>query len=211
MAFGKPGRPPEDRLARQQEIYLAVAPLILELGANQLSMQEAARAASMSVGGLYHYFPTKRDLLLHGLTWEARDYLCRPGRQRIGALELASLEEYIDAYVDHTSMMFEFMRPSVRAAVDLGVVTLQEQLEAALSDGIWELRESLRGLAPWVPTLQLAELARAILRLGLFALIERDVPMSEVRGQLHALFTGYIGEPLAGAHPHLPVRQAEVV
>ena len=67
MTFGKLGRPPEDRLARQDEIYRAVSPLIVEVGARQLSMRQAARAASLSIGGLYYYFPTKRELLLHGL------------------------------------------------------------------------------------------------------------------------------------------------
>lgn len=36
---GKPGRPPEDRLKRQQEIYLAVAPLIEEYGARRLTLR----------------------------------------------------------------------------------------------------------------------------------------------------------------------------
>lgn len=43
--FGKPGCPPEDKLARQREIYEAVAPLILEVGPRRLSMLEAARGA----------------------------------------------------------------------------------------------------------------------------------------------------------------------
>jgi hypothetical protein len=35
MTFGKPGRPPEDRLARQREIYEAVVPLICRDGARR--------------------------------------------------------------------------------------------------------------------------------------------------------------------------------
>ena len=71
MTFGKRGRPLEDRLARQREIYTAVAPLILQKGAGELSMRQAARAASLSIGGLYYYFPTKRALVLHGLSPQA--------------------------------------------------------------------------------------------------------------------------------------------
>jgi len=63
----KPGRPPEDRLKRQHEIFLAVAPLIERYGARRLTLRQAARAAHLSLGGLYHYFPTKRDLVLHAL------------------------------------------------------------------------------------------------------------------------------------------------
>ena len=67
MAFGKSGRPADDALLRQREIYQAVAPLILDSGARRLSMRMAARTACLSVGGLYHHFPTKRDLVLHGM------------------------------------------------------------------------------------------------------------------------------------------------
>jgi DNA-binding transcriptional regulator YbjK len=73
---GKPGRPPEDRLKRQHEIYLAVAPLIERHGAKRLTMRQAARAAHLSLGGLYHYFPTKRDLVLHALKPEAVARVC---------------------------------------------------------------------------------------------------------------------------------------
>src|SRR5260370_10216675 len=45
MTFGKPGRPPEDRMARQCEIFVAVSPLLLTIGAQQLSMRQAAQAA----------------------------------------------------------------------------------------------------------------------------------------------------------------------
>ena len=73
---GKPGRPPEDRLKRQHEIFLAVAPLIERHGAKRLTMRQAARAAHLSLGGLYHYFPTKGDLVLHALKPEAVARLC---------------------------------------------------------------------------------------------------------------------------------------
>jgi hypothetical protein len=45
---GKPGRPPEDRLRRQHEIFLAVAPLIERYGARRLTMRQAARATHLS-------------------------------------------------------------------------------------------------------------------------------------------------------------------
>src|SRR5215217_6623972 len=73
---GKPSRPPEDRLKRQQEIFLAVAPLIERHGAKRLTMRQAARAAHLRLGGLYHYFRTKQDLVLHALRPEAVARLC---------------------------------------------------------------------------------------------------------------------------------------
>lgn len=77
MAFGKPGRPPEDRLARQTQIYQAVCPLLLQVGARRLRMQQAAKAACMSVGGVYHYFPSKQELVLHGLQPQGFQWRCQ--------------------------------------------------------------------------------------------------------------------------------------
>jgi AcrR family transcriptional regulator len=54
---------------RQREISTAVAPLIEREGARRLSIRQAA--AGLSIGGLYHDFPTKRELVLHGLCLEA--------------------------------------------------------------------------------------------------------------------------------------------
>src|SRR3954466_12428039 len=76
MTFGKVGRPPEDRFARKLEIFQAVSPLLLSVGAHRLSMQQAAKAACLSVGGLYHYFPTKRDLVLYTLQPDVLDRRC---------------------------------------------------------------------------------------------------------------------------------------
>lgn len=39
-------------------------------------MRQAAAAAHMSVGGIYHYFPSKRDLVLFVLSPEALQRLC---------------------------------------------------------------------------------------------------------------------------------------
>jgi len=77
MMFGKVGRPTEDRFARKLEIFEAVAPLILTVGARRLSMRQAAHAACLSVGGLYHYFPTKRELLLYTLQPDTLDRRCQ--------------------------------------------------------------------------------------------------------------------------------------
>ena len=44
--FGKPGRPPEDRLERRREIWAAVSPLIEKSGARSLTMRQAAAASS---------------------------------------------------------------------------------------------------------------------------------------------------------------------
>ncbi|MDQ4127483.1 MAG: TetR family transcriptional regulator [Actinomycetota bacterium] len=201
MSFGKPGRPPEDRLARQREIYEAVVPLIYRDGARRLSMRAAARAARMSVGGLYHYFPTKRDLVLHGLREDARARLCREHRSRLGELSGWSAERYVEAYLDLSICMFSFIKPSVQAALELGVEELQAVLDAGLRTNVGELTETLRLVDAGVPERELEALARALRRIVLGALVDRHADLDETREQMRPLIKGYAisrrGEELA--------------
>jgi AcrR family transcriptional regulator len=191
MTFGKLGRPPEDRLARQQEIYEAVAPLIYREGARRLSMRGAACAAHMSVGGLYHYFPTKRELVLHGLRDDARDRICREYRDRIADLSGWSAVRYLEAYLDFAIGIFAFVRPAVQAALEIGVEEFQSQLDAGFTAHVEELAESLRQVAPGVPERDLEKLARAIRRIALGALVDRHTDLGETREQLCMVIEGY--------------------
>ena len=97
---GKRGRPPEDRLLRQREIFMAVAPTIEGGSARSLTMREAARAAHISLGGLYHYFPTKRSLILHSLTPDALARLCADFHRQYGPLRDRDPGTFLDAYID---------------------------------------------------------------------------------------------------------------
>lgn len=198
--FGKPGRPPADRLARQQEIYEAVTPLILTIGARQLTMRDAAHAACLSIGGLYHYFPTKRALVLHGLDFDARGRLCHEYRAQLADLTRWDMDRYVGAYVDFSTMIFRFMRPAVLAALDLGAEELQAQLDEGLVYNVTELTETLRQLAPDMPEERLAALGRAIRRIGLGALVDRHTNFDELREQLRALLDGYLF-----THARIPV------
>ncbi len=191
MAFGKPGRPPEDRLARQREIYEAVVPLIYRDGARRLSMRAAARAARMSVGGLYHYFPTKRDLVLHGLREDARARLCQEYRSHLGELSGWRVDRQVEAYLDLSIRMFSFIKPSVQAALELGVEELQAVLDAGLRTNVGELMETLRLVDSGVPEKDLEALARALRRIVLGALVDRHAYLDETREQMRMLIEGY--------------------
>lgn len=191
MSFGKPGRPPEDRLARQREIYKAVVPLIYRDGARRLSMRAAARAAHMSIGGLYHYFPTKRDLVLHGLREDARARLCQEYRSRLGDLSGWSAERYVEAYLDLSICMFTFARPSVQAALELGVEELQMVLDTGFRTNVGELVQTLRLVDPKASEKNLEALARALRRVVLGALVDKHVDLDETREQMRMLIEGY--------------------
>jgi AcrR family transcriptional regulator len=192
MSFGKPGRPPEDRVARQIEIFRAVAPLLLERGVRGLSMPQAAHAACLSIGGLYHYFPTKRELVLYGLNHDARDRLCREYRTQLADLARWSLEQGITAYLDHSVRMFSFVRPSARAALELGMGDVQELLRVGLDHNVGDLAETIRALAPQSTPADREALSRAIRRMSLGALLDEETDFTELRGQIRLLIDGHL-------------------
>ena len=97
---GKLGRPPEDRLLRQCEIYRAVPPLLLSAGARGLTMRDAARAACMSLGGLNHYFPIKQQLVLFGVEPAAGARLCVAFHAQNGWRKPAEPSRVLAAWVD---------------------------------------------------------------------------------------------------------------
>lgn len=192
MAFGKPGRPPEDRLLRRREIFLAVAPLMLQSGARRLSMRDAADAACLSIGGLYHYFPTKRALVLHGLDEAARTRLCQDNRLLIERAARRGVEPALAAYLDHAEAMFRFVHPAVLAALELGQDDFQATLDAGLASQVAELAETLRSVAPGLPDEALAALGRAIRRVTLGTLVDRNATPAELRDQVRILIDGYL-------------------
>ena len=188
MAFGKPGRPKEDRQLRQREIYLAVTPLILSEGARRLTMREAAHAACLSVGGLYHYFPTKRELVLHGLDDDARERVCRDHRLRFESLGGLSFKQRVEVFLDlAVELSFGFIYPSVQAALELGDGALQEMLDAGLSDHVDELTTGLGELLPEMPPSDLQALGRAIRHTTLGLLVDRNTRPYDMRRQLRVL------------------------
>lgn len=191
MTFRKRGRPPEDRLARRNEIFAAVSPLILERGARGVTMREAAYAASMSVGALYYYFPTKRDLLLHGLDSEAIAQHCRNVDALIGHLERQDprqfFERLTESFIDGVMMS----QPSMQAAIELGAGELQpalDQVRANLSTSESALANALRRAVPGLDESQVAATVRAARRIILGALVDASVTAEELRSALQALF-----------------------
>lgn len=193
MTFGKPGRPPEDRLLRQREIFEAVAPLIETEGARRLSMRDAAHAACLSIGGLYHYFPTKRELVLHGLDPAARRRICADEAERLFELMQRSQLSLVDFFVDTTLRLVAFMRPSVVAALDLGDDTLQQTLDERWTSDVGEMVDGFQLMLPTAPIADLSSLARSIRREMLGALIERDVDLAVVRADLQRLIGAQVG------------------
>lgn len=192
MAFGKPGRPPEDRLLRQREIYQAVAPLILERGVCNFTMEEAAYAACLSVGGLYHYFPSKRDLVLYAFAPEAMERYCRDLNAGIRHLAERDPEQYLDCYIDEQIEMIFFILPAMRAALELDVDDVYAAVESGMSTGQEEFLTALRTAIPNAHERDLDGLSRAIRRLFTGALFEREPDRHALKRELLALIDGHL-------------------
>ncbi len=193
MAFGKPGRPPEDRLARQAEICAAVGPLILARGVGRLSMREAAHAACLSVGGLYHYFPTKRALAFHPLRPEALLRPCRDFHAAYGHLAERDPAAYLAAYLDLLARTAIFLRPAVWAALELGAAEFQDSL--ALGFRLPVIYEEFLGLLgralPDAAGRDLPGLANAVRRAVVGALLDKGTTEATLRAELAALLAGH--------------------
>ena len=192
MAFGKPGRPPADRLARQGEIFTAVGPLILACGVRRLSMPEAAHAACLSIGGLYHYFPTKRELVLHGLDDAARERLCRLHQPEVAARLAEGLEPAIEAYLDYSTRMLAFARPSVQAALELGVPDVLALLTPGWRHNVADLTQAIALLSAGTSDAEREALGRAIRSLGLGFLVDPEADLGEWRTQARLLIDGHL-------------------
>ena len=192
MAFGKPGRPAEDRLLRQREIYEAVSPLILDVGARQLSMRMAAQAACLSVGGLYHYFPAKRALVLHGIQPEAIARYCHDFHDQHVYLAASDPAAYLDAYLDFVAECVGFVQPAIYAAIDLGVDSLENSLEPILAAANHEFEVLLPAVFPNAPEDDIRQLGRAIHRAIFAALFDKHIAPQEFRREVSILMTGYM-------------------
>lgn len=193
MVFGKPGRPPEDRLRRQAEICSVVGPLILEHGVLRLSMRDAAHAESGGVGGLYHYFPSKRELALHPLRQEALLRACQDFHATYGDLAQKDPVAYLNAYLGFLARTAIFLRPAVWAALELGVAELREGLVLGFGMPVIydEFLSLLEGALPDSSGRDVPGLANAVRRAVVGALLDRETTEATLRAELAALLLGH--------------------
>lgn len=191
MSFGKRGRPPEDLLARQREIYEAVSPLILRIGARQLSMRQAASAACLSIGGLYHYFPTKRSLVLHGFSPEALNRHCQDFHTQFEYLAEVDPDQYLDQAIQDTVQLIRFVRPAFHAALELGVESFWYVIDNVLSLTIDVYAVILQRLFPEVKGQELDRIGRALRRSIAGSVLDKTITDEEISDELRSLVDGY--------------------
>jgi len=182
------GRPREDRFARSFEIFTAVLPLLEEHGARALTMRAAAEAACMSVSALYHYFPTKRDMLLFPLQPEpCAEQLERFEREH-ALLRISDPPAYVRAFIDEMVETFPLIRASLAAAVEMSAREFWKAMDEAI--GI-ELEDRIATLSSiGVQHENLAQLARSLRRAFMGATLDRNITPSELRQDLLRIMKG---------------------
>ena len=188
---GKLGRPPEDRLLRQCEIYRAVSSLLLSSGVRGLTMREAARTACMSLGGLHHCFPTKQQLVLFGVEPAAGARLCVAFHAQNGWLKTAEPSRFLAAWVDFVIDGVSFARPAIQAALELGHDRFWSTLEYGINAGLDDLAETLDLIVPTSDVDGLQVLARRLRRSLFAAYVDRSVQTEELRDELLAAVNEY--------------------
>jgi AcrR family transcriptional regulator len=198
--FGKPGRPPEDRVQRRREIWAAVSPLIEKFGARNLTMREAATVSFLSLGGLYHYFPDKRSLVLFGLDQEAHERVCVEFTSKYGHLKESDPKAAAEAFVQFFAERVSFIRPAMYAALELGAEDFMSRLQANINLGLDAFVELLELAVPDAKDRDLRLVARSVRRLVLAGLIDRSISRSEIEEELRAVISGVpVGRRLAPA------------
>lgn len=188
--FGKPGRPADDVVLRRREIFEAVVPLLPDGGARRLTMARAARAAGLSVGGLYHRFDGKRSLLLYGLAPENLGRACADFQTTWGHVEPVELvSRALDGFSDAVD---RWVRPSVDAAGQLGIDVLHGALAEAMTTELVGMVRSVRAMAPTMTDARAEALERSLRRVCTAHVVDPTARAGELREQLRLTVVGAV-------------------
>jgi AcrR family transcriptional regulator len=154
---------PDDR--RAQLLALAI-PMFNERPYDDFSMDDLARAANVSKGLLYHYFPSKRALYLEGLRAAAAEMIAI-GESDPGLPQAERLEIAVDAYLTYVREHAAAYRALLRGGIgtDPEVAAVVEEVREAIRDrvlagfGVEQPRPRLRmAVTGWVGLVEAASL-----------------------------------------------------
>ena len=163
-------------------------PLLSRVGVKGLSMRAAARAASMSIGGLYYYFPNKRDLVLLPLSDEFIGRICDEHNFRYPDLSSESFARYTAATIVER---LDIYRPALRAAMEMGPEEYEAAVAIVVARGFEGFTDSVSLAVPQLDDDELPVLERALRRAALAALLDRTASGPEIEAELDLLITAH--------------------
>jgi AcrR family transcriptional regulator len=155
-------------------------------------MREAAQSACLSIGGLYHYVPTKRDLVLHGLCLDALLRHCQDFHAQFGCLTDLDPERYALEGIDFIVGLIAFCRPAIHAALELGTESFWEVINTVLVSTALDFEVSLQRMVPEMHEQDLHLCGRAVRRSVCAALLDKTVTPDELRDELRMLVEGHM-------------------
>lgn len=159
---------------------------------DELGVDDIARAAGISKGLLYHYFPSKRDYYVEVVRRAAGQLLERTGGGADDEVSVDALRRALDAYLDFVDQHARSYVALVRGGIgsDPEVVQLLEGTRRTLTERIVSrisadappplLRLALRG---WIGLVESASLDW---------LDRREVPREQLRGLLEQMLLATI-------------------
>ncbi len=131
--------------ARREQLLVAGARLLAERPYDEVSIEEIARAADVSKGLLYHYFPTKKDFIIAAIErgQEELAQLTAPDPNLPPAEQLgASLDRFLDFVEEHEAAYAAIFRsrgggdPAIQAVLEAG---RQQRMDAVIESlASWE-------------------------------------------------------------------------
>lgn len=183
--FSKSGRPRENVVERRLDIYERVAPLLAERGMSGLTMKQAARAAHVSVGTLYRYFPDKRSLVLYGIDPEPVDLLCeRFVRSTAQLNDRRAVRTALATFIVHN---VQLMRPAVDAAIQLGPEVVHGRLDLVARKTLQAFSAVLAMGMPLDDTRSPDQVELVVRRTIVSALMEKEFESEEMRGTFESV------------------------
>lgn len=131
---------------RREKLLALGRVLFSERSYEEISIEEIARAAGISKGLLYHYFPSKRDFYVACVRVAADELLARTARGEAPA-SFSTLLDKLDAYLDYVEENFPAYALLLRSGVgsDAEILAIVEGTRAAL---VARLEEALGLTAP---------------------------------------------------------------
>jgi AcrR family transcriptional regulator len=193
--------------ARREQLLACGARLLAERPFEEVSTEEIAKAAGVSKGLLYHYFPTKKDFLLAAIE-RGQDELAEltapdpdlPPEQQPGA----SLDRFLDFVEAHEAAYSVIFRsrggddPEIQAALDAG---RQQRMDALIESlASWRAAPISVKRTPMLETAVqgwVFFLEGAVLRW----LEHRDIDRTELRELLRLALIGSLQAAEAVANP----------
>jgi AcrR family transcriptional regulator len=143
------------------------------------------------VGGLYHYFPTKRDLVLYGFQEETLNRLCQNFIDEYGYLAALDPGQYLEEYSSFAVEQIAFVRPALLAAIELGVETFRKVLDSGLSLITARFTNIARSMSPEISTESIGQLERSLKRVILGAALDKEITPAALRSEIFSIFAGY--------------------